>query len=911
MRSISRSIAAATGLLVLAAGLVSLPANPSFAASDPAADGTTPPVESIEDFEHHSFESAPGVPMDGPPEGLALDTEAGALATAPIKVKLVTAKLADTGTSIVDVEAGKRAVAATSNYWKAMSGGRVSMTVDPALTKVGHVSKAKSTQPYWDVINMITSELKWSYSTNTALVIFVPTERLGGWALGVAYSSSGNSGRVLMPKISGFTNPVMAHEFGHVLGAMHADSLQCGTGISDVGTTSTGQFQDATCSIREYGDSTDLMGMSSYSMPVISSPSWEARGLGQGTEVRNVGVATGIKTYTLLPWGGTAPNRALKFTDPVSREVYYLELRQPVGSYDGYLGASSEAGNRGVKIVQRGGATAASSLILMPSTRPFAGTYATNHAWQAGQTFVTHAGTRVTIKSVSATSATVTINADPGTRTKIQFSAGDFNGDGRADMISREPDGSLLLHAGQPGNKIAAPVRIGSGWNNFNSVIGSRDFSGDGRPDLIARTSDGALLLYPGNGTGGFQQQKQIGSGWYVFMKLVTPGDFTGDGNADIMGVRTDGSLWLYPGDGAGGFLSPKQAGAGWQGFVSLAPAGAFDGNGPGLLARTSGGTVYLYPGDGNGGFAAKRTLASGWSTVADLMGGQDFTADGDPDVLVASKTGTLTSYPGNGAGGFAGRLAIGFGWDRFSQVWEAGDFDGDGVPDVLARSAEGALFLYLGNGSGGVRSQRQIGNGWQGFDQVLSAGNFNGAGGPDLVARAQNGSLWLYPTDGRGNFQTPKAIGNGWGNFTQMLAPGDFSGDGRNDIIGITADGKLWLYPGNGTGGFQTRKQIGSGWGSFDKVIAANDFNGDGKADIIGRTKEGVLRLYPGNGASSFLASRQIGAGWNAFESLASVGRFGGTANPNVIAVSADGKLWLYTGTGTGAFQHVVLNPR
>lgn len=906
MRSFSRSIATATGLLVLAAGLVSLPANPSFAASDPAADGAAPTVESIEDFEHHSYESAPGVPMDGPPEGLALETEA--LATAPIEVKLVTAKLADTGTSIVDVEAGKRAVAATSNYWKAMSGGRVSMTVNPALTKIGHVSKAKSTQPYWDVINMITAELKWSYSTNKALVIFVPTERLGGWALGVAYSSSGNSGRVLMPKISGFTNPVMAHEFGHVLGAMHADSLQCGSGVSDVGTTSTGQFQDATCSIREYGDSTDLMGMSNFTMPVISSPTWEARGLGQGTEVRNIGVATGVKTYTLLPWGGTAPNRALKFTDPVSREVYYLELRQPVG-YDNYL-SSGYAGNRGVKIVQRGGATAASSLILMPSTRPFAGTYASNHAWQAGQTFVTHAGTRVTVNSVSATSATVTINADPGTRTKIQFSAGDFTGDGRADMISRESDGSLLLHAGQPGNKIAAPVRIGSGWNAFNSVFGNGDFNGDGQTDLIARTSDGGLWLYPGNGTGGFLTRAEIGSGWYIFKRIVPAGDFDGDGHADLFGVRSDGALWLYPGNGAGGFLSAKLVGSGWQGFASLAPAGELGGSMSGLLARTSGGTVYLYPGTGTGGFGAARTLATGWGNVSDLIGGQDFTADGTTDVLAASTSGLLTSYPGS-ATGFASKLAIGNGWGSFSQVWEAGDFDGDGKPDILAISAQGALILYPGNGSGGFRTPRQIGSGWQTFDQVLSAGNFNGAGGPDIVARTADGSLWLYPTDGRGKFQSRKAIGNGWGIFTQMLAPGDFSGDGRNDIIGMAADGKLWLYPGNGTGGFQNRKQIGSGWGIFDKVIAANDFNGDGKADIMARTEAGELWLYPGNGTSGFLSRRQLATGWTDPKSFASVGRFGGTANPNVIAVTADGKLWLYTGTGTGAFQNVVLNPR
>ena len=97
------------------------------------------------------------------------------------------------------------------------------------------------------------------------------------------------------------------------------------------------------------------------------------------------------------------------------------------------------AGNRGVKIVQRGGATIASSLILMPSTIPFPEQYyATNHAWQAGSTFTTYTGTQVTINSVSTTSATVTINADPKLKARMRFSAGDFDGEiGRASCRER------------------------------------------------------------------------------------------------------------------------------------------------------------------------------------------------------------------------------------------------------------------------------------------------------------------------------------------------------------------------------------------------------------------------------------------------------------------------------------------
>jgi hypothetical protein len=905
MRSFSRSIASVTGLLVLAAGLVSLPAAASVAATDPAAGSTTLPVESPTEQEHHGYESAPGVPMDGPPAGLALQTEAGVTAPVPIAVKLVVATLVD-NKSVVPMAQAETAVTASSNYWKAMSAGRISMTVTERAT--WDSKTARSTDSYYDMINKITSELKWTYSANKALVIFVPSATLSGGALGAGYSSNGNSGRVLMPKISGFTSSVIAHEFGHVLGSMHADALQCSSGVSDVGVTSTGQFTDSSCYIREYGDSTDLMGLSSYSMPVISSPFWEARGLGNGTDIRDIGVASGVKSYTLKPWGDTKlASRAVKFTDPVSREVYYLELRQPVG-YDAYL-ASGPAGNRGVKVVQRGGATPSSSLALMPSTVPFSGYYATNHTWQAGQTFVTHAGTRVSIKSVTSTSATVTIDADPARHTKIQFSAGDFNGDGRADVMSRETDGSLLLLPGLGGNKIGSPARIGTGWDAFNLVLGNGDFNGDGKTDLVARTSDGALWLYPGNGMGGFLARQQIGSGWAGFKRIIAPGDFDGDQRRDLLAMRSDGTLWLYPGNGTGGFLPSKQIGSGWQGFTAVAAAGGL-ATGPGLLARSSTGTVYLYPGSGTGGFLARRTLATGWAST-ELIAGQDFTSDGQTDVLSASASGAITAYAGSGSGGFATKLKIGTGWGGLSQIWEAGDFDGDGKPDILARTAQGGLRLYPGNGSGGFRTSRQIGTSWQTFDQVVSAGNFNGAGGPDLVARKPDGSLWLYPTNGTGLFQAPKRIGSGWQAFSRIIAPGDFSGDGRTDIIAQSSDGRLWLYPGSGTGAFLPRKQIGSGWAGFSQVVAGNDFNGDGKTDLMARASDGTLWLYPGSGASGFLAPTQLGTGWNVFITFASVGRFAGTGNPNVVSVSADGALWLHTGTGQGGFQNVVLNPR
>ncbi|MGP0222145.1 FG-GAP-like repeat-containing protein [Paenarthrobacter sp. NCHU4564] len=910
MGFLRRSIALSTGLVVFATGLFFVQA-PATAVPAPTPDN--PNVRFVEGTPHseHTFEGPAGVATQ--PADESADVESllrdGAAATGPggnIRVKLVTAKLAD-NTNAVSMAGAEQAVVATSNYWKAMTDNKLSMSV--ASKVAGFQSKARSTDSYSTIMSTITSELTWAPNPYTALVIFIPTSTLSGNALGAGYSSGSYSGRVLLPQISNFTNNVISHEFGHVIGLMHADALQCGSGASDVGVNSNGQFTDPSCYVREYGDTTDIMGAAQFASPVVSSTLWDYAGLGRGDEIRDVGVATGVKSYTLKPWGGTEAQRAIKFTDPVSKEVYYLELRQPVG-YDSYLSGAGREGNRGVKIVQRGGATIASSLILMPDTRPFSGWYSSNHAWQAGSTFTTYTGTQVTINSVSSTSATVTINADPKLKARMRFSAGDFDGDKLADVISRETDGSLLLYAGLPGNRLANPVQIGSGWGIFNSVIGTSDFNGDGFPDILARTSDGALWLYPGNGKGGFLARSQVGVGWQGFTRLLAVGDFSGDGRADLMATTTDGRLWLYPGNGAGGFLTQQQVGQGWDAFTSLTPAGSFGGGKAGLLARTGDGTLYVYPGDGKGGFLPRAAVGSGWNQAGDIVGGQDLTGDATADVLTASGA-DMRVYPGDGSG-FADRLAIGTGWSAFRQVWEAGDFDGDGVADILARGTDGALWLYPGNGSGGFLPRVQVGSGWNMFTAVLSAGDFDGDRRPDLVGRASDGTLWLYPTDGSGRFLPRKQIGTGWQGFTQLLAPGDFTGDGKPDIVGQTGDGVLWVYPGNGSGGFLARKQIGTGWNMFNLVLQAGDFNGDGREDLLGRAADGGLWLYPGNGSGGFLQRSYLGSGWNMFSGMAALGNgFTGTGDPSVVGVAGDGTLLMYSGTGRGAFKPVVLNPR
>ncbi|WP_346027550.1 FG-GAP-like repeat-containing protein [Arthrobacter parietis] len=573
-----------------------------------------------------------------------------------IKVRLVTVDLADS-TATVPRATAENSIAVSSTYWRSMSNGRLSMSV--ASRVWDHKSAAKSTDSYDQIMNKVTSELRWSYSPYTALVVFIPTPLKEGY-LGYGWSSNGTSGRILMPQVSNFTTNVVTHEFGHVLGLMHSDSLQCTSGQPDTASFSSG------CSIRSYGDTSDLMGISRwFETPAISSSFWDYGGFGRGDEIRNTGVASGSKTYTLYPWAGSASNRAVKFTDPRSGETYYLELRTPVG----FDAGTATLGNRGVKIVQSGGLTEASSLLLMPSSKPYSGYYAENTAWQAGSTFMTHAGTAVRINSVSNTSASVTIDTNPYPAATIPSATSggrtDMNRDGNPDIVARDSAGRLWMYPSTASGTFGRKMQIGSGWNIMNMILLPGDFSGDGIPDVLARDKGGLLWLYAGTGTGGVKAGVQVGSGWSGMTALVTPGDFSGDGFPDLLARSGDGGLHLYPGNGRGGWGSKAKVGHGWSGMTALLSTGDFDGDGKSdLFARDSSGALYLYPGNGRGGFLPKSQPGSGWNGMTAFAGPGPWGSDSNADLLSRNGNGDLFLYSGSGSGSFTGGQKIGQGWN-------------------------------------------------------------------------------------------------------------------------------------------------------------------------------------------------------------------------------------------------------
>ena len=135
---------------------------------------------------------------------------------------------------------------------------------------------------------------------------------------------------------------------------------------------------------------------------------------------------------------------------------------------------------------------------------------------------------------------------------------GDFNGDGDADVLWRNSNGSLAewLMDGSTISSSATPTYQGSvvspdwSWN----VAGVGDFNGGGDADILWRNSDGSLAMWLMDGstitssaTPAYEGSAvSPGSSWSV----AGIGDFTG-ANDDILWRNSNGSLAMWLMDGS------------------------------------------------------------------------------------------------------------------------------------------------------------------------------------------------------------------------------------------------------------------------------------------------------------------------------------------------------------------------
>jgi len=351
----------------------------------------------------------------------------------------------------------------------------------------------------------------------------------------------------------------------------------------------------------------------------------------------------------------------------------------------------------------------------------------------------------------------------------------DFNGDSKLDLAAQ---GTVLLGNGDGTFSGNAFVQTSTTLieSPYQGVTG--DFNGDGKPDVISFTQ-GTVYVLLGDGTG-----KLSLAHTYVLpatIQTLATASLRNNGLLDLVIITIDSSgdwtLNVMLGNGDGSFGSPASYPQGVpfdQSGPSIALAD-FNGDHFPDLAVISNGQLEVFLGKGDGTFGPPASYFAG-SEPGSLLTA-DFNNDGNVDVAVSSEAG-LGILLGKGDGTFnpvAFSTVQGVGL-----LFTAADFNGDGSVDIITGTL--GLLILLGKGDGTFTAQPvfQIKE-TAGTVLLAGAADFNGDGKLDLFAVQDVGYVWMTLGNGDGTFvQTPLTIGTG--NLNLALVA-DFNLDHRPDL--------------------------------------------------------------------------------------------------------------------------------
>ena len=371
------------------------------------------------------------------------------------------------------------------------------------------------------------------------------------------------------------------------------------------------------------------------------------------------------------------------------------------------------------------------------------------------------------------------------------LAAGNFGGSPGTDLAALGQEASsaeyrvFLFVQGDAGT-LQPPLVISlpAGMRGI-SVVGFEpgDFNEDGRTDLVLTNRDmpGVFLLLSGP-AGTYEWRSDD---WTNLPVRVTGkvADFDRDGHLDVVtsgGFDTDWIRPIYPerrlfyfGDGLGNFTRHRADEA--NGDAYALAVGDFDGNGTrdiaeGVVGIDAQPHVRVHRNDGTGAFLSPTTL-DGRELVEfapGLLDGADFTGDLLDDVVLGDGDHLLVHA--QSPDGSIQRIATRFGaWAYIAP--RIADLDGNGLPDAVHPSdyAPAAVRVYLQD-EYGLRHARKFPFAVNGTPSQFAAsafvtGDFNGDNVSDVAVATPSQGIYLLrgslvPYTGAGSVPGAPSVG-------------------------------------------------------------------------------------------------------------------------------------------------------
>jgi hypothetical protein len=234
---------------------------------------------------------------------------------------------------------------------------------------------------------------------------------------------------------------------------------------------------------------------------------------------------------------------------------------------------------------------------------------------------------------------------------------GDFNGDGTVDVLLQNANGTVRDWLGQTdgsfiGNIGKVNINTGTDWH----AIGTGDYNGDGLADVLWQNTNGTIREWLGQKDGSFAGNiDHVNFVPAAGEHVVGTGDFNGDGIDDILWQSDSGVVTDSLGQSDGSFVDNSAhvnitTGTSWH----VIGTGDFNGDGlSDILWRNDNGTVREWLGQTDGTFVGNTANvnfvpAAGAHVVA--IG--DYNGDSIDDLLW-SNNGTITESLGTTSGAF------------------------------------------------------------------------------------------------------------------------------------------------------------------------------------------------------------------------------------------------------------------